>query len=113
MKVKITQYVRSEPYCEPFRQVFAGQIVDARMNHYGAVSAVMEHNELLGLKPDEFEVVEKPAFEEWWAVVKRIAGYKYGFADTDHFDKAAWKEYHYDNDYCSPDEAIQMDLGAE
>ncbi len=51
-----------------WRNVIAehGMLYQAWTNSHGAVAAVMDDGEMLGLKPDEFEVTD------WYAVRRRL-----------------------------------------
>jgi hypothetical protein len=44
--------------CPPNTIAVKGEEYDAWVNRNGAVSAILPNGELLGLKPDEFEVTE-------------------------------------------------------
>lgn len=57
LKVKLTKHVVSDL---PFSKLaaYSGQTYNVWVNSHGAVSAIMAGDELLGLKPDEFEVTE-------------------------------------------------------
>jgi hypothetical protein len=58
-KVKLTRRVRSDL---PFLRDCIAEpgIYDAYVNPHGAVSVIASDGGLLGVKPDEFEWVEKP-----------------------------------------------------
>lgn len=61
-RVRITQRggVRSELPFPPILHAPCGQIREVWVNSHGAVSAILDDGQALGLLPGEFEIVE------WW-----------------------------------------------
>lgn len=57
-KVRLTEFVKSDLPFPPFFSLDAGTEAYVVVNSHGAVSAIMPDDQTLGLKPDEFEVLE-------------------------------------------------------
>lgn len=62
MRIKMLETVVPDMWwlAKPETILSAGVEYEARSNPHGAISAICENGELLGVKPGEFEIVEAP-----------------------------------------------------
>lgn len=56
-RIRMTQHVTSDIPIPPFAVAYKGKEYGCWVNSHGAVAAITEHG-MLGVKPDEFEVIE-------------------------------------------------------
>ena len=75
MKIKMKETVRPDfPFNlqKPDNVLVAGQTYEATQNKYGAVCGICENGEPLGVKPGEFEVVERGM--DWKRCIEALRG---------------------------------------